>query len=65
MTNGHQDDEYQIDPKYRQEDWRRIKRLREFYRHKFRAGDSDEAFLIWIETCLEELKEVVQKSTGG
>ena len=34
----------------------KIKRLRIFYKRNFVNGDSDRAFLAWIETMLNEIR---------
>jgi len=39
------------------EDVKRIKALRNYYRRHFTNGASDEAFLTWIEAHLEKIRE--------
>ena len=40
---------------------KKVHALREFYRREFRNGNSDECFILWLESAMERARELEQE----
>ena len=43
---------------YDEDDIKKVKALRNYYRRNFVNGGSDEAFLVWVECVLNGLRDI-------